>query len=168
MTGTRSIRPRWATLAAWSATLFGVATILVGGQTLIADPAVAGDIVPFVLWFNFVAGFVYVAAAVALLMVSRIPYKRFHRAYLLGRQPFGQVLFIMLVFAVFWSYKAPTLLVITLWYGLSGPIFFLSRMLRERRLAATTAAPPLAMGGLGGGRSPADSGSPASEKSRAV
>jgi CDP-diacylglycerol--serine O-phosphatidyltransferase len=110
-----------------------------------------------------------IAAAVALLMVSRIPYKRFHRAYLLGRQPFGQVLLILLVFAAFWSYKAaPTLLVVTLWYGLSGPIFAVSRMLRDRRLATTTAAPSLAKGGLGGVRSPADSGSPASEKNRAV
>lgn len=98
-----------------------------------------------------------IAAAVALLMVSRIPYKRFHRAYLLGRQPFGQVLFIMLVFAVFWSYKAPTLLVITLWYGLSGPIFFLSRTLRDRRIPAAAAS-----------GCPADSGSLPSEKSRAV
>jgi hypothetical protein len=64
MTGTPSIRPRWATLAtlaAWIAILFGVVTVLVGGKALIADAA-ASDIVLFVLWFNFMAGFAYVIA----------------------------------------------------------------------------------------------------------
>jgi len=82
-----------------------------------------------------------IAAAVAILMVSRIPYKRFHRTYLMGRQPFGQVLFIMLILAVFWSYKAPMLLVLTLWYGLSGPIFAVLRIVRDRRRPVTTTAP---------------------------
>jgi hypothetical protein len=50
------------------AILFGVATILVGGKTLIADPAIAGDIVPFVLWFNFAAGFAYVIAGYGILV----------------------------------------------------------------------------------------------------
>lgn len=50
------------------AIVFGVATIVAGGRTLF-DPAVraeAGPVVPFVLWFNFVAGFAYVAAGVGL------------------------------------------------------------------------------------------------------
>ena len=68
MTATRSIRPRWAAPAAWVAILFGVATILVGGKTLIADPAVAADIVPFVLWFNFAVGFAYVIAGYGILV----------------------------------------------------------------------------------------------------
>lgn len=68
MIGTRSIRPRWATLAAWSAILFGVATILVGGKTLIAGPVAASGIVPFILWFNFAAGFTYVIAGYGILV----------------------------------------------------------------------------------------------------
>ncbi|KAB2850524.1 MAG: hypothetical protein F9K44_04595 [Hyphomicrobiaceae bacterium] len=68
MTATIAIRPRWAALAAWIAILFGVATILVGGQTLIADPAGGGGIVPFVLWFNFAAGFAYVIAGYGILV----------------------------------------------------------------------------------------------------
>ncbi|WP_291006642.1 hypothetical protein [Hyphomicrobium sp.] len=71
MTGTSAIRPRWAAPAAWSAILFGVATILVGGKTLIADPASADDIVPFVLWFNFIAGFAYVTAGYGILVWKR-------------------------------------------------------------------------------------------------
>jgi len=58
-----------------------------------------------------------VAMGIAFLMVSRIPYRRFHRAYLLGRQPFGQFLIVMLVVAVFLAFKAETFLVIVLWYG---------------------------------------------------
>ena len=43
--------------------LFGLLTVLSGGRTLFGGEAArlaAGAIVPFVLWFNFVAGFAYV------------------------------------------------------------------------------------------------------------
>ena len=73
-----------------------------------------------------------VAVVIAGLMVSRIPYRRFYRAYLVGRQPFGNVVTVLAVFAVFWSYKAPALLAIVLWYGASGPVFWVLRRLRER------------------------------------
>ncbi|MBU0718975.1 MAG: CDP-alcohol phosphatidyltransferase family protein [Planctomycetes bacterium] len=78
-----------------------------------------------------------VALAAALLMVSRIPYRRFHRAYLLGRKPFGQLVGFLIVFAVFWLYKAPTLLVVVLWYGASGPVELLVRRLRKQQPPAT-------------------------------
>lgn len=68
MTGTGSIRPRWAVVAGWVAILFGVMTILVRGKTLIVDTAAAGDIVPFVLWFNFVASFAYMIAGYGILV----------------------------------------------------------------------------------------------------
>jgi len=74
----------------------------------------------------------FIAMGIAFLMVSRIPYRRFHRAYLLGRQPFGQFLIVMLVVAVFLAFKAETFLVLVLWYGLSGPLFYLIRLLRDR------------------------------------
>jgi len=64
-----SSRPRWALIAALIAAAFGFVTIAVGGSTLVgvsANRAAAGNIVLFVLWFNFVAGFAYVAAAVGL------------------------------------------------------------------------------------------------------
>ncbi|MFH1109430.1 MAG: CDP-alcohol phosphatidyltransferase family protein [Planctomycetota bacterium] len=73
-----------------------------------------------------------IAMTIAFLMVSRIPYRRFHRAYLLGRQPFGQFLFVMLLLAIFLAFKAETLLLIALWYGLSGPLFHVVRLIRER------------------------------------
>lgn len=47
------------------AVAFGLLTIKAGGEVLFgsaAERAAAGNYVPFVLWFNFLAGFVYVAA----------------------------------------------------------------------------------------------------------
>lgn len=53
---------------------FGVLTIREGGATLFIDGparAAAGNYVPFVLWFNFLAGFAYVIAGVGLWMRQR-------------------------------------------------------------------------------------------------
>ncbi len=80
------------------------------------------------------------AIAIAFLMVSRIPYRRFGRAYLLGRQPFGQFLVVMLVVAIFLAFKAETFLVIAAWYGLSGFLFHVARLIRERARPGFAAA----------------------------
>lgn len=51
------------------AVLFGLLTVLSGGRTLFGGEAArlaAGAIVPFVLWFNFIAGFAYVACGLGL------------------------------------------------------------------------------------------------------
>ncbi len=54
-------------LAAVIAVLFGIATVASGGNVLFGDGAQgAGSYVPFIVWFNFVAGFVYVVAGVGL------------------------------------------------------------------------------------------------------
>jgi hypothetical protein len=74
MTKPSSARPRWAVVAAAVAVAFGLVTIVVGGRTLFGGPAAraaAGDIVPFVLWFNFIAGFAYVIAGAGLLAWRR-------------------------------------------------------------------------------------------------
>ena len=58
-------------VAAGVAVLFGVLTVLSGGRVLFgsaAAQAAAGDAVPFVLWFNFLSGFVYVLAGVGIAM----------------------------------------------------------------------------------------------------
>ncbi|MBK7583082.1 MAG: hypothetical protein IPI67_23150 [Myxococcales bacterium] len=52
---------------------FGVITVISGGRTLL-DPAVrraAEPVVPFVLDFNFFAGFVYIAAGLGLWSARR-------------------------------------------------------------------------------------------------
>ena len=56
------------------ALLFGVLTIFSGGRALFGDEVAreaVGAAVPFVLWFNFFAGFAYVVAGVGLFTKSR-------------------------------------------------------------------------------------------------
>jgi hypothetical protein len=51
------------------AVAFGAATIRAGGSVLFGDGAqAAGNVVGFVLWFNFLAGFAYVVAGAGLWM----------------------------------------------------------------------------------------------------
>lgn len=62
---------KWLAIAAIA---FGVLTVFSGGRALFGGMearAELGNIVPFVLWFNFTAGFVYVLAGVALLLARR-------------------------------------------------------------------------------------------------
>jgi len=64
-------RPRWRIPVAIVALLFGAATIKSGGSVLFIDGpdrVAAGDYVPFVLWFNFLAGFFYIAAGIGIFM----------------------------------------------------------------------------------------------------
>ena len=71
MIESKPLRPRWAIAAALIAIVFGIITIFVGGKTLFGgaeERAAAGNIVPFVLWFNFIAGFAYVIAGYGLLL----------------------------------------------------------------------------------------------------
>ena len=53
---------------------FGLLTIKEGGTILFGDEvarAAAGNYVPFVLWFNFLAGFAYVVAGAGLWLSQR-------------------------------------------------------------------------------------------------
>lgn len=64
----------WIWLVSLVAVAFGLLTIREGGAVLFVDGdarAAAGNYVPFVLWFNFLAGFVYVIAGVGLWMRRR-------------------------------------------------------------------------------------------------
>ena len=67
-------RPRWAAILALVAIIFGIVTIIVGGKTLFGgteERTAAGNIVPFVLWFNFIAGFAYIIAGIGLFLWKR-------------------------------------------------------------------------------------------------
>ena len=69
MKSTLWTRPVWLRIAAAIGAVFGLMTIREGGAVLFVDGAArvaAGDYVPFVLWFNFLAGFAYVVAGVGL------------------------------------------------------------------------------------------------------
>jgi hypothetical protein len=68
-----SIRAQQRGLMLWVISLvaigFGLMTIKEGGTVLFGDEVVraaAGSYVPFVLWFNFLAGFAYVVAGAGL------------------------------------------------------------------------------------------------------
>jgi hypothetical protein len=61
-------------VAAGVAVVFGILTIVSGGSALFGGPdaqAAVGDAVPFVLWFNFLSGFVYVLAGAGIAMGRR-------------------------------------------------------------------------------------------------
>ena len=53
------------------AAAFGVLTVKAGGNALFGDGAAGGNYAPFVIWFNFLAGFAYVAAAIGLWFQQR-------------------------------------------------------------------------------------------------
>ena len=53
---------------------FGLLTLKSGGEVLFMDGAgreAAGNFVPFVLWFNFLAGFAYIIAGAGLFLQYR-------------------------------------------------------------------------------------------------
>ena len=83
----------------------------------------------------------FIAFAAALLMVSRVPYKRFYRAYLMGKQPVGRFLIVVLMLGVFLVFPVQTLVVAVLWYGISGPVFLLVRNMRGRSSNAAAGKP---------------------------
>ncbi len=69
-----SQRGTWMRAISLIAIGFGLLTIREGGAVLFYDGAAraaAGNYVPFVLWFNFLAGFAYVIAGVGLWMRRR-------------------------------------------------------------------------------------------------
>jgi len=63
-------RSRILAIAAAAAAIFGLLTIISGGRALFGGVDM-GAVVPFVLWFNFVAGFAYVLAGIGLWRGAR-------------------------------------------------------------------------------------------------
>ena len=64
----------WMRVISLIAIVFGLMTIREGGAVLFFDGAArqaAGHYVPFILWFNFLAGFAYIVAGVGLWMHRR-------------------------------------------------------------------------------------------------
>lgn len=58
-------------IAGGTAVAFGLLTLVSGGRALF-DTADMGAVVPFVLWFNFLAGFAYVAGGLLLWRGHRL------------------------------------------------------------------------------------------------
>jgi len=80
-----------------------------------------------------------IAVTISFLMVSRIPYRRFHHVYLLGKRPFSQFIALLLLLAVFSLVKAPILFLLVMWYAASGPLFLLARQFRGSTSFRSTA-----------------------------
>lgn len=62
-------RPLWVWVTSIIAVAFGVMTIKSGGSVLFIDGEArraAGNVVDFVLWFNFTAGFFYITAGIGI------------------------------------------------------------------------------------------------------
>ena len=71
---THKQRSVWVRVISLVAVGFGLLTIKEGGTVLFGGEAArasAGNYVPFVLWFNFVAGFAFVIAGAGLWMQQR-------------------------------------------------------------------------------------------------
>ncbi len=69
MENPKQSKPAWVNFIALIALIFGGMTLFSGGSVLFADGqarADAGNYVPFILWFNFIAGFFYIAASVGI------------------------------------------------------------------------------------------------------
>ena len=67
-------RPRWLYALALIAIVFGVMTVISGGGVLFGPRAArvaAGYYVPYVVWFNFLAGFAYVLAGIGIWIGAR-------------------------------------------------------------------------------------------------
>ena len=74
MPSTKSGQSIGTWIVAVIAVVFGLLTIKSGGSVLFVDGIAreaAGHYVPFVLWFNFLAGFAYLLAGAGLFMKKR-------------------------------------------------------------------------------------------------
>jgi len=72
MSFVKSDKPVIIRILAVIAVLFGLLTIKSGGQVLFGDifyQKAAGNYVLFVVWFNFLAGFLYIAAGAGIWML---------------------------------------------------------------------------------------------------
>ena len=71
MKSPRKEKPAWINFVVLIALVFGGMTLFSGGSVLFVDGqarADAGNYVPFILWFNFIAGFFYIAAGIGIFI----------------------------------------------------------------------------------------------------
>ncbi len=71
MVSMKAERSIWIWIITIIAVIFGLLTIKSGGSVLFVDGVAreeAGNFVPFVIWFNFLAGFAYLIAGAGLFM----------------------------------------------------------------------------------------------------
>lgn len=125
-----SKRPFWISVISIVAVLFGLMTIKEGGTVLFTDAGKkdAGNYVPFVLWFNFLAGFSYIVAGVALFKL-----KGFARPLVFVIAASTSIVFIFFGLHIFngGAYEIRTVAAMTirstLWIGIAIATFRLPR-----------------------------------------
>ena len=63
----------WIKVVSIFAIVFGLMTIVSGGSALFIESArkAAGAYVPFVLWFNFISGFLYIVAGIGIWKLQK-------------------------------------------------------------------------------------------------
>lgn len=110
----------------------GAAVVVASFVLLHQDLAVSKDL-PSAASPYLALALPFLALALGLLMVSRIRYVHLANTYLRGRRPFGQVVGLMFLLAVFWWYKELTLVVVVCVYAGSGPIGAVIRRFRPQR-----------------------------------
>ncbi|MDH5638713.1 MAG: hypothetical protein OEZ04_09495 [Nitrospinota bacterium] len=73
MNEVKSKAPLWVKVVSVFAVIFGVMTLISGGSVLFIDSARrgAGAYVPFVTWFNFIAGLVYIIAGAGIWKLQK-------------------------------------------------------------------------------------------------
>lgn len=66
------MRPLWLKILSGFVVLFGIMTLFEGGKVLFTETgrASAGNFVPFVIWFNWIAGFFYITTGIALFRMK--------------------------------------------------------------------------------------------------
>ncbi len=135
---TQHSRDRWLAGISVIAIIFGLLTIKEGGTVLFGGEAArsaAGNYVPFVLWFNFLAGFAYVLAGTGMWLRQRWA----------ARLAIAIAIATVLVFAAFLvhigtgaAWEPRTLVAMTLrsvvWLAIAG--IGRQRLLRKRTAAA--------------------------------
>ncbi len=81
-----------------------------------------------------------ISILLAFLMVSRFHYGKLHRGYLMSKQPVGQFFVLLLMLAVFFSYKSASFLIATFIYMCSGPAKMLIKQMRHKHSPAPETA----------------------------
>ncbi len=71
-----------------------------------------------------------VTLTTAFLMISRVRYERITQVYLIRKRPFEHLIAFVVIFVLFWSFKAQTLAVLCCLYAISGPALVLFRRTR--------------------------------------
>jgi hypothetical protein len=128
--GAKSV-PRYILAAV--ALVFGAATIKAGGDVLFFSEqarSAAGNYVPFVLWGNFIGGFLYVAAGLLLLFKS--PHAP-RLAIFIAATTLAALIALGIHIAVGGAYEARTLAAMGFRSALWGVIAFV--LLRSERLS---------------------------------